>query len=60
VTLVLYWVGALPLINGLEGIAAAGVIGLFKTLFVLIVLIWAANAVGERLSRRIGLLRVAP
>jgi hypothetical protein len=60
VTLALYSVAALPLINGLEGIVAVGVIGLLKTLFVMIVLIWAANAVAERLSRRIALVRVAP
>jgi hypothetical protein len=60
VTLALYSVAALPLINGLESIVAVGLIGLLKTLFVMMVLIWAANAVAERLSRRIGLLRVAP
>jgi hypothetical protein len=60
VTLALYSVAALPLINGLESIVSVGVIGLLKTLFVMIVLIWAANTVAERLSRRIGLVRVAP
>jgi hypothetical protein len=60
VALALYSVAALPLVNGLESIVAVGLIGLLKTLFVMIVLIWAANAVAERLSGRIGLLRVAP
>jgi hypothetical protein len=60
VALALYSVAALPLINGLESIVAVGLVGLLKALFVMIVLIWVAKAVAERLSRRVGLLRVAP
>jgi hypothetical protein len=48
-----YSIAALPLINGLESIVAVGVAGLFKSVFVMLVLLWAAIAVAERLSRRL-------
>jgi hypothetical protein len=59
VALALYSIAALPLINGLESIVAVGIVGLLKTLFVMILLLWAANAVAERLSRRIGLVPIS-
>ena len=54
-TLALYSIAALPLINGLESIVAVGLMGLLKTLFVMMLLLWGANGVARRLSRRVAL-----
>lgn len=55
--LAVYSIAALPLINSLESIVAVGLAGLFKSVFVLLLLLWATTAVAERLARR---TRLAP
>jgi hypothetical protein len=55
--LAIYSISALPLINGLESIMAVGLAGLFKSVFVMLLLLWATTAVAERISRR---TRLAP
>jgi hypothetical protein len=49
--LAVYSISAVPLVNGLESIVAVGLIGLLKTLVVTLLLLWAAIALAERLSR---------
>jgi hypothetical protein len=49
--LAVYSISAVPLINGLESIVAVGLLGLLKTLVVMMLLLWAANAGADRLSR---------
>jgi hypothetical protein len=55
--LAVYSIAAVPLINGLESIVAVGLAGLFKSVFLMLLLLWATTAVAERLSRR---TRLAP
>jgi hypothetical protein len=50
--LAVYSITALPLINCLESIVAVGLVGLLKSVFVMLLLLWATTAVAERLSTR--------